>query len=558
MYATSPWRTSRRYVSRTPGGITCAGGISSPRSASRSATPPLTRRQRYGATMPLALARAGGLETSAFAFASDLADEGVDDGAREPPGARRPRRDHARVLVPRACATSSRTTRAGRCGCSRAARCTSRPTWRARTARIAAARRRAGGARATCSRETCRAAAARGMRVDAWTIFLHADRADENQDCVTVNAFGDRYPADLCPAQPRRRARTRARSSPTWAATTSRSIFAESLHYHPVRARPRARALPDRARDEGALPARALLLRALPRARGGERRRRRRGGACGGARRGRARVRRPRRGRHRRARAGDARRRRRRRAARLPRRARRHRDDARGRGRPRSRARRASASSSWIRAARSRATGPAARGRAGRRRSAGGRHRPARARRASAPRSQVLAYAADVERVRLDLEAYRGALGDATVSVVLRPIPPDCETAENLAAKLALARELGLQRADFYHYGFLRLETLDLDPRRVRARPDAVRPADQGRRGRRPGRRARGARSTSRSPAAASPPSTGSIPAEARVPRDRRRAGRSSRPGSSTCTRTSSTRSPTGASTPIRSPRSRA
>src|SRR5262249_47527350 len=77
------------------------------------------------------------------------------------------------------------------------------------------------------------------------------------------------------------------------------------------------------------------------------------------------------------------------------------------------------------------------------------------------PEGQVLAYAADVERVRLDLEAYRSGPGDATVSVVLRPIPPDCDDADNLAAKLALARELGTW-AGIYHYGFLRLETLDL------------------------------------------------------------------------------------------------
>jgi hypothetical protein len=78
------------------------------------------------------------------------------------------------------------------------------------------------------------------------------------------------------------------------------------------------------------------------------------------------------------------------------------------------------------------------------------------------PEVMVLGYAAGVERVRLDLEAYRSALGDATLSVVMRPIPPDCETAENLAGKLALARELGLTYAGIYHYGFLRLETLDL------------------------------------------------------------------------------------------------
>ena len=75
----------------------------------------------------------------------------------------------------------------------------------------------------------------------------------------------------------------------------------------------------------------------------------------------------------------------------------------------------------------------------------------------------MLAYAADVERVRLDLEAYRArARATRPLSAVLRPIPPDCETAENLAAKLALARELGLTWAGIYHYGFLRLEALDL------------------------------------------------------------------------------------------------
>jgi len=38
--------------------------------------------------------------------------------------------------------------------------------------------------------ETCRAAAARGLAVRAWTVFLHADRPGEHLDCVTENAFG--------------------------------------------------------------------------------------------------------------------------------------------------------------------------------------------------------------------------------------------------------------------------------------------------------------------------------------------------------------------------------
>jgi hypothetical protein len=78
------------------------------------------------------------------------------------------------------------------------------------------------------------------------------------------------------------------------------------------------------------------------------------------------------------------------------------------------------------------------------------------------PGFSVLAYADDVERVRLDLAAYSRALGGLEMSVCLRPSRPDCESVENLAAKLALARELGLAGVHFYHYGFLRLEALDM------------------------------------------------------------------------------------------------
>ena len=46
--------------------------------------------------------------------------------------------------------------------------------------------------------------------------------------------------------------------------------------------------------------------------------------------------------------------------------------------------------------------------------------------------------------------------------MALRPSPPDCESPENLAAKVALARELGCARVDFYHYGFVRLDALDM------------------------------------------------------------------------------------------------
>jgi hypothetical protein len=70
---------------------------------------------------------------------------------------------------------------------------------------------------------------------------------------------------------------------------------------------------------------------------------------------------------------------------------------------------------------------------------------------------EAIGYAADPERIRGDLDAY----GGAAVSVILRPTTPDCDSPENLRAKVELAREHGLGRADFYHYGFMRLEALD-------------------------------------------------------------------------------------------------
>ncbi|MDQ6721931.1 MAG: hypothetical protein M3003_14210 [Candidatus Dormibacteraeota bacterium] len=76
---------------------------------------------------------------------------------------------------------------------------------------------------------------------------------------------------------------------------------------------------------------------------------------------------------------------------------------------------------------------------------------------------EAIGYAADPERLRLDLAAYRSIIGpDRRLSVILRPMAPDCDSAENLAAKLAVARESGVTEAGFYHYGFMRLESLDL------------------------------------------------------------------------------------------------
>jgi hypothetical protein len=75
---------------------------------------------------------------------------------------------------------------------------------------------------------------------------------------------------------------------------------------------------------------------------------------------------------------------------------------------------------------------------------------------------EATGYAADPDRLRFDLDAYRSVLAEVSrLGLVLRPMPPDCRSADNLAAKVALVREWGLKRLDFYHYGFCRLRSLD-------------------------------------------------------------------------------------------------
>jgi hypothetical protein len=82
---------------------------------------------------------------------------------------------------------------------------------------------------------------------------------------------------------------------------------------------------------------------------------------------------------------------------------------------------------------------------------------------------EAIGYADDPRRLGLDLEAYRSLIGDGVLNVVVRPMPPDCDSDQNLRAKLDLVRELGLARVDFYHYGLMRLDALD----RIRAATSA-------------------------------------------------------------------------------------
>ena len=74
----------------------------------------------------------------------------------------------------------------------------------------------------------------------------------------------------------------------------------------------------------------------------------------------------------------------------------------------------------------------------------------------------VCGYATDPERVRADLEAYVEHLGEpGPLTLTLRPFTPDCDSSDNLRAKLLAARELGVSHVDFYHYGLARLSALD-------------------------------------------------------------------------------------------------
>jgi hypothetical protein len=75
---------------------------------------------------------------------------------------------------------------------------------------------------------------------------------------------------------------------------------------------------------------------------------------------------------------------------------------------------------------------------------------------------EATGYAADPDRLSFDLDAYRTLLADASqLGLVLRPMPPDSRSADNLAEKVTRARERELERIDFYHYGFCRLRSLD-------------------------------------------------------------------------------------------------
>jgi hypothetical protein len=289
--------------------------------------------------------------------------------------------------------------------------------------------------------EIVEAAERRGLAVRAWTVFLHNGAlAAEHPDCAPENAFGDRYVTDLCPANPDARDFARALAADV-ARHGVASICSESLHYHAlehgyaheryfVPLGPRVRYLLGLCFCPHCLAAADAL------------------GVDGEVVRDRAREE------VERAFAGDE-------TTGEP-----ERDEY---ARVREQvvtslvAEVAAAagetplefidlSGAVLGYADGRPTGPPAPSIAWQL----GVDVPAVAR--ACDGIEAIGYAADPERVRGDLDAY----GDDAVSVIFRPTTPDCDSPENLRAKVELARRRGLRRADFYHYGFMRLDALDL------------------------------------------------------------------------------------------------
>jgi hypothetical protein len=74
----------------------------------------------------------------------------------------------------------------------------------------------------------------------------------------------------------------------------------------------------------------------------------------------------------------------------------------------------------------------------------------------------VLGYIRENAQLKTDIAAYREHMpADASLSVAVRPMLPDCESADELAERVAALRECGVDWLDFYHYGMMRLTNLD-------------------------------------------------------------------------------------------------
>jgi hypothetical protein len=74
----------------------------------------------------------------------------------------------------------------------------------------------------------------------------------------------------------------------------------------------------------------------------------------------------------------------------------------------------------------------------------------------------VTAYFADPVRLRSELEAYLDTVPPGSgVHVILRPMPPDSRSGPELIARMRVLPSQGVRVVSFYHYGLMRLESLE-------------------------------------------------------------------------------------------------
>ncbi|WP_354641418.1 hypothetical protein [Kitasatospora camelliae] len=82
---------------------------------------------------------------------------------------------------------------------------------------------------------------------------------------------------------------------------------------------------------------------------------------------------------------------------------------------------------------------------------------------------ETLGYARTPEAVRERVAAFAlHGVRPEELAVILRPMAEDCDGPENLAAKVAVLRGLGVPEVEFYHYGLMRLSSLDRIGRALR------------------------------------------------------------------------------------------
>lgn len=83
-------------------------------------------------------------------------------------------------------------------------------------------------------RELCTATEKRSMSTRAWTVYLHNSRLGfSHPDCTPQNALGDRFLTELCPARPEVR-RYAVALTADLARYPIRSIMAEALHFRTI------------------------------------------------------------------------------------------------------------------------------------------------------------------------------------------------------------------------------------------------------------------------------------------------------------------------------------